>query len=142
LESDCTGYVLSKLYVTGKINGNESAFVYMNGSSHSDYHNASYVPRFLDEVDNQTLRMEALRQCGGDSSRVQCIFDYIFTDDQLAKQTLKTDKEQQTSLFEISMYFYHLTLWLYLHVMMKVSVISTKTSVLCMYRHMLYKNSS
>jgi len=48
-----------------------------------------------------------LRQCGGDASRVQCIFDYIFTDGQLAKQTLKTDKEQQTALFEISMYFYH-----------------------------------
>jgi len=61
------------------------------------------VPRFLDEVDNQTLRMEALRKCGGDASRVQCIFDYIFADEQLAVQTLKKDKEQQTALHEIGM---------------------------------------
>jgi len=86
---------------TGQINGLESAFVYRNGTNHSDYHNVSYVPYFLDEVDNQTLRAEALRKCGGDASRVQCIFDYIFTDEQVAEQTLNKDKQQQAAAREI-----------------------------------------
>ena len=90
-----------KLNYAGEINGLESAFVYRNGTNHSDYHNASYVPYFLDEVDNQTLQAEALRKCGGDASRVQCIFDYIFTDEQVAEQTLNKDKQQQAAAREI-----------------------------------------
>ena len=79
--------------------------MYSNGTSHSDFHNASYVPYFLDEMDNQTLRAEAVRKCGGDASRVQCIFDYIFADERLAEQTLKNDKDQQAALHEIGMCF-------------------------------------
>jgi len=78
--------------------------MYRNGTSHSDYHNASYVPYFLDEVKNQTLRNEALLKCG-DASRIQCIFDYIFTDEQIAEQTLHKDKEQQSALKEIGVCF-------------------------------------
>ena len=63
------------------------------------------MPYFLDEVDNQTLRAEALQKCGGDASRVQCIFDYIFADEELAEQTLKKDKDQQADLREIGMLF-------------------------------------
>ena len=92
-----------KIIITGEIVGNESAFMYSNGTNHSDYHNASYVPTFLDEVDNQTLRAEAMQKCGGDPSRVQCIFDYIFADEELAEQTLKKDKDQQAALREIGM---------------------------------------
>jgi len=93
----------NKNHFTGEIVGNESAFVYSNGTNHSDYHNASYVPYFLDEVDNQTLRTEAVQKCGGDASRVQCIFDFIFVDEQLAEQTLKKDKDQQAAIHEIGM---------------------------------------
>jgi len=89
-------------YHTGSINGAESAFVYRNGTNHSDYHNASYVPNFLDEMKNKTLRDEAVLACG-DASNVQCIFDYIFTDIQIAEQTLKNDKKQQSTSFEIGM---------------------------------------
>jgi len=59
------------------------------------------VPQFLDEVDNLTLRVEAVQKCGGDASRVQCIFDYIFTNEQMAEQTLLQDKQQQAADNEI-----------------------------------------
>ena len=89
-------------YYTGEIVGAESAFVYRNGTNHSDYHNASYVPYFLDEINNQTLLDEAVLVCG-DASRVQCIFDYIFMDRRTAEQTLKLDKEQQVTSGELGM---------------------------------------
>jgi len=89
-------------YFTGEIVGAESAFVYRIGTNHSDYHNASYVPYFLDEINNQTLLDEAVLVCG-DASRVQCIFDYIFMDRRTAEQTLKLDKEQQVTSGELGM---------------------------------------
>jgi len=76
--------------------------VYRNGTTHAHYQNSSYVPYFLDEMENQTLRDLAVLKCG-DASRIQCIFDFIFTDERIAEQTLNKDKEQQTALQEIGL---------------------------------------
>ncbi|XP_060603455.1 mucin-like protein isoform X2 [Ruditapes philippinarum] len=57
---------------------NDSAFVYEDGTTHFDYHNDSYVPRFLDEVDEET-RKNAEKVCNG-SQNIECIFDFVFTE--------------------------------------------------------------
>ncbi|XP_052238542.1 neurogenic locus notch homolog protein 1-like [Dreissena polymorpha] len=59
------------------VNDDTSVFIYEDGKSHADYHNASYVPRFLDTVDNETLT-KAYKACNG-SNNVECVFDYAFT---------------------------------------------------------------
>jgi len=51
-------------------------------------------------MENQALRQEAVLKCG-DASRIQCIFDYIFTDERIAEQTLNKDKEHQAASKEI-----------------------------------------
>ena len=53
-------------------------------------------------MENHTLRDLAVLKCG-DASRIQCIFDFIFTDERIAEQTLNKDKEQQTALQEIGL---------------------------------------
>lgn len=55
-----------------------SAFIYEDGKSHEDFHNESYVPRFLDEVDPEK-RTEAERVCNG-SQNIECVFDFVFTE--------------------------------------------------------------
>ncbi|XP_052243009.1 mucin-like protein isoform X1 [Dreissena polymorpha] len=59
------------------VNDNTSVFFYEDGKRHADYHNASYVPRFLDTVDNETLA-KAIHACNG-SVNVECVYDYAFT---------------------------------------------------------------
>ncbi|XP_052241381.1 uncharacterized protein LOC127851584 [Dreissena polymorpha] len=62
---------------TWSVNDSVSVFIYEDGKKHSDYHNASYVPRFLDTVDNATLAA-AIKTCNG-SEHMECIFDFAFT---------------------------------------------------------------
>ncbi|XP_052777286.1 uncharacterized protein LOC128214704 isoform X2 [Mya arenaria] len=61
-----------------EINTNASAFFYPDGTSHDDYHNHTYIPRFLDEVDKAKISNAEL-VCGG-SQNLECIFDFVFTD--------------------------------------------------------------
>ncbi|XP_052273396.1 uncharacterized protein LOC127873560 [Dreissena polymorpha] len=61
---------------TWSVNDSSSVFIYEDGKSHSDYHNASYVPRFLDTFDKETI-IKAEKICG--SVNVECVFDYVFT---------------------------------------------------------------
>ncbi|XP_053374889.1 mucin-like protein [Mercenaria mercenaria] len=63
---------------TWKINPNNSAFIYNEGHTHFDYHNETYVPRFLDEVDSSKV-LEAQNACNG-SRNIECIFDFVFTE--------------------------------------------------------------
>ncbi|XP_052274481.1 uncharacterized protein LOC127874294 isoform X2 [Dreissena polymorpha] len=70
------------------VNDSSSVFIYDDGEKHSDYHNASYVPRFLDTVDNVTLA-QAEKACNG-SKNMECVFDYAFTlNENIAKATNK-----------------------------------------------------
>ncbi|KAH3847198.1 hypothetical protein DPMN_089515 [Dreissena polymorpha] len=48
---------------TWSVNDSSSVFIYEDGKSHSDYHNASYVPRFLDTFDKETI-IKAEKICG------------------------------------------------------------------------------
>ncbi|XP_052777913.1 mucin-like protein [Mya arenaria] len=70
-----------KVFEYGKqweINNNASAFFYPDGKSHEDYHNKTYIPKFLDEADNARVK-DAEKVCGG-SQNLECIFDYVFTE--------------------------------------------------------------
>ncbi|XP_052236237.1 uncharacterized protein LOC127848005 isoform X4 [Dreissena polymorpha] len=59
------------------VNDSSSVFLYDDGKEHSDYHNASYIPRFLDTVDKVTLA-EAEKACNGSKNK-ECVFDYALT---------------------------------------------------------------
>ncbi|XP_052772761.1 uncharacterized protein LOC128211759 isoform X2 [Mya arenaria] len=52
-------------------------FFYEDGTGHSDFTNASYVPRFLFEIDNITMSL-AIEACG-ETSSPECIFDFAAT---------------------------------------------------------------
>ncbi|XP_052777794.1 uncharacterized protein LOC128215112 [Mya arenaria] len=83
-----------------EIDGSSSAFVYRLGKNHSDFHNSSYIPYFLDEFHNETLKAQAVSTCGGPEN-VQCVYDFVFTDELIAQQTLADDKDQQEQKTEI-----------------------------------------
>ncbi|XP_053385745.1 fibrillin-1-like [Mercenaria mercenaria] len=71
---------------TWAINPNRSAFMYSEGKTHYDYHNDSYVPGFLDEVD-PNKRTEAEKACNG-SQNIECVYDLVFTEKtEIAKDT-------------------------------------------------------
>jgi hypothetical protein len=72
--------------ILGSINANDSAFFYEDGKSHLDFHNDSYIPRFLDEADPNKI-LEAEKACNG-SQNIECIFDLVFTEKiEIANQT-------------------------------------------------------
>ncbi|KAL4219781.1 scavenger receptor [Mactra antiquata] len=69
-----------------EIDGEVSAFVYPEGKNHSDYHNATFIPRFLDEAAPDKIK-EAEVACNG-STNVECVFDYVFTErEEIAQST-------------------------------------------------------
>ncbi|KAL4219778.1 hypothetical protein ACF0H5_020191 [Mactra antiquata] len=98
IEDDFTlpnGTVLSanmterEIFIYGQnweIDGIVSAFVYPEGKNHSDYHNATFIPRFLDEAAPEKIK-EAEVACNG-SKNVECVFDYVFTESgEIARST-------------------------------------------------------
>ncbi|XP_052216781.1 fibrillin-2-like [Dreissena polymorpha] len=71
---------------TWSVNDSSSVFIYDDGKKHSDYHNFSYIPRFLDTVDKKTLA-QAEKECNG-SKNIECVFDYALTlNKNIAKST-------------------------------------------------------
>ena len=89
------------LYFLGAVNENTTVFTYADGKSHSDYHNESYVPRFLDEVEQSKID-EALKVCNVTENN-ECVFDYVFTGKaEIAMQTSSKTEETAQSKIEIS----------------------------------------
>ncbi|XP_053386930.1 uncharacterized protein LOC123542087 [Mercenaria mercenaria] len=85
---------------TWTINPNNSAFVYDDGGSHFDFHNDSYVPRFLDEADPE-LRAKAIEVCNGPEN-TECVFDYVFTENpDVAEKTKQVKGQAETDKIEI-----------------------------------------
>ncbi|WAR22468.1 MATN2-like protein [Mya arenaria] len=62
---------------TGAVNESTTVFFYEDGKDHDNFHNSSYVPLFLDEVDNVTMAL-AVEACNGTSS-TECIYDFALT---------------------------------------------------------------
>ena len=92
------------LYVLGAVNENKTVFTYADGKSHSDYHNESYVPRFLDEVEQSKID-EAYKVCNVTENN-ECVFDYVFTEKaEIAMQTNSKTGETAQSKIEISRSF-------------------------------------
>ena len=91
-------------YVLGAANENTTVFTYADGKSHSDYHNESYVPRFLDEVEQSKID-EALKVCNVTENN-ECVFDYVFTEKaEIAMQTSSKTRETAQSKREIGMLY-------------------------------------
>ncbi|KAL4219782.1 hypothetical protein ACF0H5_020194 [Mactra antiquata] len=63
-----------------EIDAERSGFVYPEGKNHFDYHNASFIPRFLDEAAPEKIK-EAESVCNG-SKNSECVFDYVFTENE------------------------------------------------------------
>ena len=79
------------LFSVGEIDGNSSAFFYPDGKSHRNYQNNTFVPKFLEDVEESKVQ-NATEQCG--EHNLACIFDLVFTDD--------TDVANQTKVLGIS----------------------------------------
>ncbi|XP_053386927.1 uncharacterized protein LOC123542089 isoform X2 [Mercenaria mercenaria] len=77
---------------TWTINPNNSAFVYDDGKSHFDFHNNSFVPRFLDVADPK-LRAKATEICNGPEN-TECVFDYVSTENRNVAEKTKQVKGQ------------------------------------------------
>ena len=76
--------------------------MYEEGTTHLDYHNESYVPRFLDEVDEDT-RKEAERACNG-SQNIECIFDLVFTEkSEIAEEANRIKGQADSTRVELGM---------------------------------------
>ena len=78
------------LIIAGEIETDFSLFRYSNSMGHSDYHNASYVPRM--NVNLPTLYPACM-------DVAQCLFDYEVSNDDndLAMATLRAYQAFQTS---------------------------------------------
>ncbi|XP_060570002.1 uncharacterized protein LOC132728362, partial [Ruditapes philippinarum] len=88
---------------TWSINSNDSVFIYEDGKSHFDFHNDSYIPRFLDEADPDKI-LEAEKACNG-SQNIECIFDLVFTGTmEIAHQTsiIRGESDSTTAELEIT----------------------------------------
>ncbi|WAR22474.1 SVEP1-like protein, partial [Mya arenaria] len=55
----------------------EREIFFYDGKDHDNFHNSSYVPLFLDEVDNVTMAL-AVEACNGTLS-TECIYDFALT---------------------------------------------------------------
>ncbi|XP_053395370.1 mucin-like protein [Mercenaria mercenaria] len=73
------------------IDDKTSVFKYFEETTAVDYRNKSYVPKFLDSADPAKFD-EAARICGGEQNN-QCIFDYVFTNDEKVAEDTKKRKE-------------------------------------------------
>ncbi|XP_053395504.1 uncharacterized protein LOC123523715 isoform X3 [Mercenaria mercenaria] len=83
-----------------QIGADSSVFYYSDRLGPADYSNASYIPKFLMDA-NKTKVEEAKRICGGDEN-VQCVFDYVFTEDKnVARHTKNTKTKADEASIEI-----------------------------------------
>ncbi|XP_052772238.1 uncharacterized protein LOC128211461 isoform X1 [Mya arenaria] len=62
---------------TWAVNERTTVFFYEDEKDHDNFHNSSYVPLFLDEVDNVTMAL-AVEACNGTLS-TECIYDFALT---------------------------------------------------------------
>ncbi|XP_053376387.1 uncharacterized protein LOC123533517 isoform X2 [Mercenaria mercenaria] len=102
LRADLTEREVFEYGKSWEINPDNSAFIYDEGKSHSNYHNNSYVPRFLDEAD-PVKRAEAEKSCNG-SHNIECVFDFVFTEKkEIADQTniIRAQSDSTRSELEI-----------------------------------------
>ncbi|GFR76121.1 latent-transforming growth factor beta-binding protein 4 [Elysia marginata] len=77
---------------TWAITEDTTIFTYEQGKGTADFSNASFVPIFLDEVDNATIAA-AEAVCGG-STDTACVFDYVATQNAaLAQRTQQALQE-------------------------------------------------
>ena len=81
-------------------------FIYSKGKGHQDYHNASYIPPFIEDA--PTDKVEQGKSICSGNNNIQCIFDFVFTEDeQIAYQTKATDLSSVIDKQEISKYESH-----------------------------------
>ncbi|WAR27354.1 MLP-like protein [Mya arenaria] len=66
-----------EIFFYGAVNERTTVFLYEDGKDHDNFHNSSYVPLFLDEIDNVTMAL-AIEACSGTSS-TECIYDFALT---------------------------------------------------------------
>ncbi|XP_052809767.1 uncharacterized protein LOC128238182 isoform X2 [Mya arenaria] len=84
-----------------EIDGFNSAFRYSDKKNHSNYHNSSFIPRFLDSVPLEIIKT-ASETCGGDQD-LACIFDQVFTENEdISRQTHETTSDAKEAKTEIS----------------------------------------
>ncbi|XP_052794532.1 uncharacterized protein LOC128227759 isoform X2 [Mya arenaria] len=84
-----------------EIHENNSAFFYQDQTSHNDFQNASFVPRFLDEADPKLVHNASIFCQGMDD--IACLFDYVFTENaDIAEATRQTAIETEVTMTEIS----------------------------------------
>ncbi|WAR07512.1 MLP-like protein [Mya arenaria] len=84
-----------------EIDGLNSAFRYSDKKNHSNYHNSSFIPRFLDSVPVEIIKA-ASETCGGDQD-LACIFDQVFTENEdISKQTHETTIDAKEAITEIN----------------------------------------
>ncbi|XP_077993853.1 uncharacterized protein LOC144447650 [Glandiceps talaboti] len=90
---------------TWKILETESLFTYDGSNSWTTYNVNSFVPKFLDELQqnsNSALVIQAQNTCGED---MQCLFDTLATEDIQVGEATKTTSEQfQTNLADLVNY--------------------------------------
>ncbi|WAR22494.1 DMBT1-like protein [Mya arenaria] len=66
-----------EIFFYGAVNERTTVFFYEDEKDHDNFHNSSYVPLFLDEVDNVTMAL-AVEACNGTLS-TECIYDFALT---------------------------------------------------------------
>ncbi|WAR07528.1 MLP-like protein [Mya arenaria] len=85
----------------GEIDGLNSAFWYSDKKNHSNYHNSSFTPRFLDSVSVEIIKA-ASETCRGDQD-LACIFDQVFTENEnISRQTHETTNDAKEAMTEIN----------------------------------------
>ncbi|XP_052809761.1 uncharacterized protein LOC128238179 isoform X2 [Mya arenaria] len=84
-----------------EIDGLNSAFWYSDKKNHSNYHNSSFTPRFLDSVSVEIIKA-ASETCRGDQD-LACIFDQVFTENEnISRQTHETTNDAKEAMTEIN----------------------------------------
>ncbi|KAL3837657.1 hypothetical protein ACJMK2_023003, partial [Sinanodonta woodiana] len=85
---------------TWELNAMKSVFIYPLGKNHSDFHNRTFVPKFLDEANVEKVT-NAKKICGEDNQ--ECIFDLVFTENEaVANNTRRLEAEASTGRAEIA----------------------------------------
>jgi hypothetical protein len=88
----------------GAIDPSNSAFKYDAGKNHFDFHNDSYVPRFLDDIDEH-LKEKALDVCDS-ITNIECIFDFAFTENaKIAKENNRIKEKLNEDKMEIGKHY-------------------------------------
>ena len=80
-----------------------SIFVYTHGLTHSNFSYPDFIPKFLDEADQDKVE-NATKLCGVDN--LECIFDFVFTgSEKVADDTKRADQQHTSDVQNAGRYF-------------------------------------